>query len=102
MQGTKWLHSNHPSCHAPPTPAGPLPIRLGSFVAPTIDEYEKVKSFQVPWTVNCIALHFLSAVAKDDVCPDHPPPPAGTPRIGRGVFFAPAHAAGIDFRGFFS
>jgi histidinol-phosphate/aromatic aminotransferase/cobyric acid decarboxylase-like protein len=41
-------------------------IRLGSFVAPTIDEYEKVKSFQVPWTVNCIALHFLSAVAKDD------------------------------------
>eukprot|EP00667_Euglena_gracilis_P012421 EG_transcript_12756 len=41
-------------------------IRLGSFIAPTIDEYEKVKSFQVPWSVNCVALHFLSAVAKDE------------------------------------
>jgi len=40
-------------------------IRLGSVVAPTEQCYLKVKAKQVPWSVNCCALDFLSAVVKD-------------------------------------
>jgi len=40
-------------------------IRLGSFVAPTYQEYQKVKSHQIPWSVNCFALAFLQAVVYD-------------------------------------
>ena len=65
-------------------------IRLGSFIAPTIDEYEKVKSFQVPWTVNCVALSFLSAVTKDEV----PPPPHVWPAtVSDDLRLAAAHKA---------
>mmetsp|Transcript_20649 Transcript_20649/g.32305 ORF Transcript_20649/g.32305 Transcript_20649/m.32305 type:complete len:382 (+) Transcript_20649:246-1391(+) len=40
-------------------------IRLGSVIAPTSEHIAKLKSKQVPWSVNNIALEFLSAVVKD-------------------------------------
>eukprot|EP01084_Bolivina_argentea_P110771 197725_1 len=41
-------------------------VRLGSVVAPTLSLAEALKSKQVPWSVNCIALDFLSACCKDE------------------------------------
>eukprot|EP00906_Rhabdomonas_costata_P018651 RCo027211 len=41
-------------------------IRLGSVVAPTYQDYLKVKSAQIPWSVNCFALAFLQAVTHDE------------------------------------
>eukprot|EP00288_Rhodomonas_lens_P012910 CAMPEP_0177706930 /NCGR_PEP_ID=MMETSP0484_2-20121128/9483_1 /TAXON_ID=354590 /ORGANISM="Rhodomonas lens, Strain RHODO" /LENGTH=377 /DNA_ID=CAMNT_0019218415 /DNA_START=43 /DNA_END=1176 /DNA_ORIENTATION=+ len=41
-------------------------IRLGSVIAPTPAHMEKIKCKQVPWSVNCVALEFLSAVVRDE------------------------------------
>mmetsp|Transcript_12632 Transcript_12632/g.16431 ORF Transcript_12632/g.16431 Transcript_12632/m.16431 type:complete len:392 (-) Transcript_12632:382-1557(-) len=41
-------------------------IRLGSVVAPTSEKLLQIKSKQVPWSVNTMALEFLSEVVKDD------------------------------------
>ena len=41
-------------------------IRLGSVVAPTAELLTNLKKKQVPWSVNCVALDFLSEVVKDD------------------------------------
>lgn len=40
-------------------------VRLGSVVAPTQELQRSVKSKQVPWSVNTIALQFLSEAVKD-------------------------------------
>eukprot|EP00960_Hanusia_phi_P050928 760499-Hanusia_phi.AAC.10 len=41
-------------------------VRLGSVIAPTAAHMEMIKAKQVPWSVNCIALAFLSAAVKDE------------------------------------
>ncbi|KAJ1968957.1 hypothetical protein H4R34_006212 [Dimargaris verticillata] len=41
-------------------------IRLGSIVCPTAQHCQALKAAQVPWSVNCAALAFLSQVVKDD------------------------------------
>lgn len=41
-------------------------IRLGSVTAPTVEDLNKLKSHQVPWSVNSMALAFTSAVVKDE------------------------------------
>jgi histidinol-phosphate/aromatic aminotransferase/cobyric acid decarboxylase-like protein len=40
-------------------------IRLGSVIAPTPAHMTAIKSKQVPWSVNCMALAFLSAAVQD-------------------------------------
>lgn len=40
-------------------------IRLGSVIAPTPAHMTTIKSKQVPWSVNCMALAFLSAAVQD-------------------------------------
>ncbi|CAM9751600.1 unnamed protein product [Ectocarpus sp. 6 AP-2014] len=40
-------------------------VRLGSVVAPTTELQKAVKAKQVPWSVNSIALHFLSEAIRD-------------------------------------
>ncbi|CAM9566862.1 unnamed protein product [Chrysoparadoxa australica] len=40
-------------------------VRLGSVVAPTLELAQAVKRKQVPWSVNVMALEFLSEVVKD-------------------------------------
>ena len=40
-------------------------IRLGSIISPTEADCRNLKLRQVPWSVNCVALSFLSAVTKD-------------------------------------
>ena len=42
-------------------------LRLGSCVCPTLDLAERVRSRQVPWSVNSPALAFLSAAIRDEV-----------------------------------
>ncbi|KAI9146584.1 pyridoxal phosphate-dependent transferase [Paraphysoderma sedebokerense] len=41
-------------------------IRLGSIVCPTPEHTIALKKHQVPWSVNILALHFLSAVVNDE------------------------------------
>ncbi|CAI5743448.1 unnamed protein product [Peronospora destructor] len=41
-------------------------LRLGSVVAPTPEHAAEIKRKQVPWSVNSMALAFVSAVVKDD------------------------------------
>jgi histidinol-phosphate/aromatic aminotransferase/cobyric acid decarboxylase-like protein len=41
-------------------------VRLGSVVAPTVEVAQRIKGRQVPWSVNTMALEFLSEVVKDD------------------------------------
>nr|CCA22387.1 conserved hypothetical protein [Albugo laibachii Nc14] len=41
-------------------------IRLGSVIAPTSADSALIKKKQVPWSVNSMALAFLSAVVKDE------------------------------------
>ncbi|KAI9216198.1 pyridoxal phosphate-dependent transferase [Blastocladiella britannica] len=40
-------------------------LRIGSIVAPTAAHTAELKKFQVPWSVNSLALPFMSAVVKD-------------------------------------
>ena len=44
--------------------AVPAGIRLGSLVGPTAGEIDQLRSHQVPWSVNCAALSFLSAAIR--------------------------------------
>lgn len=41
-------------------------VRIGSVVAPTVEVAQRIKGRQVPWSVNTMALEFLSEVVKDD------------------------------------
>ena len=41
-------------------------LRIGSIVCPTIKHAITLKQMQVPWSVNCLAMDFISAVVKDD------------------------------------
>ncbi|TFJ82504.1 hypothetical protein NSK_006183 [Nannochloropsis salina CCMP1776] len=41
-------------------------IRLGSVVAPNPEALLELKAKQVPWSVNCVALAFLSSVVHDE------------------------------------
>lgn len=41
-------------------------IRIGSVVGPTPTHIQNIKKHQVPWSVNSMALAFISAVVKDD------------------------------------
>lgn len=41
-------------------------LRIGSVVAPTAAHAAKIKQKQVPWSVNSMALAFVSAVVKDE------------------------------------
>ena len=41
-------------------------LRLGSCVCPTLDLAERVRSRQVPWSINSPALAFLSAAIRDE------------------------------------
>ncbi|KAI9183117.1 hypothetical protein H9P43_004034 [Blastocladiella emersonii ATCC 22665] len=41
-------------------------LRIGSIVAPTADHTAMLKKHQVPWSVNSLALPFVSAVVRDD------------------------------------
>ncbi|KAJ3358485.1 hypothetical protein GGF32_000388 [Allomyces javanicus] len=41
-------------------------LRIGSIVTPTADHTQQLKKHQVPWSVNCLALPFVSAVVRDD------------------------------------
>eukprot|EP00834_Sanchytrium_tribonematis_P003788 NODE_159_length_15043_cov_0.440444.p5 type:complete len:362 gc:universal NODE_159_length_15043_cov_0.440444:13717-14802(+) len=40
-------------------------LRIGSIVCPTTKHASLLKKMQVPWSVNCFALDFISAVVKD-------------------------------------
>jgi histidinol-phosphate/aromatic aminotransferase/cobyric acid decarboxylase-like protein len=40
-------------------------LRLGSVVCPTVDDCQRLKSYQVPWSVNGMALAFLNNVCQD-------------------------------------
>lgn len=41
-------------------------VRLGSVVAPSVESLQRIKQCQVPWSVNSMALEFLSEVVKDE------------------------------------
>ena len=41
-------------------------LRIGSVVCPTQQDCKKIKKIQVPWSVNCMAIDFISAVVKDN------------------------------------
>eukprot|EP00741_Cyanophora_paradoxa_P004719 tig00000826_g4580.t1 len=41
-------------------------IRLGSVLAPTKEHIDRIKTHQVPWSVNCMGLAFLTEVLKDE------------------------------------
>jgi len=41
-------------------------LRLGSIIAPSEEDIRRIKSIQVPWSVNMMALSFLEEVVKDD------------------------------------
>ncbi|EEQ97173.1 Histidinol-phosphate aminotransferase, putative [Perkinsus marinus ATCC 50983] len=41
-------------------------IRLGSVVCPTAEDASGIKKMQVPWSVNVMALHYLSGCCKAD------------------------------------
>ncbi|ORZ34990.1 pyridoxal phosphate-dependent transferase [Catenaria anguillulae PL171] len=41
-------------------------LRIGSIVSPTAEHTAQLKKFQVPWSVNSLALPFMSAVVRDD------------------------------------
>ena len=43
-----------------------LPYRIGSIISPTPGLSLTLKRRQVPWSVNCVALSFLSEVVRDE------------------------------------
>lgn len=40
-------------------------LRIGSVIAPTLDDAVDLRKMQVPWSVNCPAIAFLDAVVRD-------------------------------------